>query len=156
MQPQTVQMLAASPCTPRYAGTSPLYQRHALRPLAWLVEHTNSTPATHFAHYAHYAHHALVQDDGIGHYTGNYGNLTDDHAHGPEPWRAQFVYPLWRSRAARPCSDREATRHPDSPAPGENPMVRRAPTSGFGRKLHTLIPPPLCANFIPRNRNSRP
>lgn len=95
-----------------------LYRQRALRPLAWLVEHTISTPATHFAH------HALVQDDGIGHYTGNYGNLlflwdvlfgtahftrryppayglTDDSAHGPEPWLAQFVYPLWRSRRSQ-------------------------------------------------------
>ena len=46
-----------------------LYRYRMLAPLAWLVERTISTPATHFAH------HALVQDDGIGHYTGNYGNL---------------------------------------------------------------------------------
>ena len=78
---------------------------------------TISTPATHFAH------HALVQDDGIGHYTGNYGNLlflwdvlfgtahfsrryppayglTDDRRHGPEAWLTQFIYPLRRSRRA--------------------------------------------------------
>jgi hypothetical protein len=42
-----------------------VYRHRVLHPLAWLVEHTISTPATHFAH------HALVQDDGIGHYTGN-------------------------------------------------------------------------------------
>lgn len=94
-----------------------LYRWPALHPLAWLVERTISTPATHFAH------HALVQDDGIGHYTGNYGNLlflwdvlfgtahfsrryppayglTDDRAHGPEPWLTQFIYPLLRSRRA--------------------------------------------------------
>jgi sterol desaturase/sphingolipid hydroxylase (fatty acid hydroxylase superfamily) len=94
-----------------------LYRHRALAPLAWLVEHTISTPATHFAH------HALVQDDGIGHYTGNYGNLlfvwdvlfgtahfsrryppayglTDDRKHGPEPWLAQLVFPLVRSKRA--------------------------------------------------------
>ena len=94
-----------------------LYRYPVLSPLAWLVEHTISTPATHFAH------HALVQDDGIGHYTGNYGNLlffwdvlfgtahftrryppayglSDDRAHGAEPWLAQFVYPLKQSKRA--------------------------------------------------------
>ena len=94
-----------------------LYRYPVLSPLAWLIEHTISTPATHFAH------HALVQDDGIGHYTGNYGNLLfvwdvlfgtarftrryppayglgDDRAHGAEPWLAQFVYPLKQSKRA--------------------------------------------------------
>lgn len=94
-----------------------LYERPALRPLAWLLEHTISTPATHFAH------HALVQDDGIGHYTGNYGNLLfiwdvvfgtahfsrryppayglmDDRLHGPENWLTQISYPLRRSQRA--------------------------------------------------------
>ena len=95
-----------------------LYHRRALRPLAWLLERTISTPATHFAH------HALTQEDGIGHYRGNYGNLLflwdvlfgtahitrryppayglpDDRAHGPEPWLTQFIYPLLRSRRAQ-------------------------------------------------------
>jgi sterol desaturase/sphingolipid hydroxylase (fatty acid hydroxylase superfamily) len=94
-----------------------LYRWRVLHPLAWVIERTISTPATHFAH------HALTQDDGIGHYTGNYGNLlflwdvlfgtaritrryppafglADDRAHGPEPWAVQFVYPLRRSRRA--------------------------------------------------------
>ena len=94
-----------------------LYRLPALRPLAWVLERTISTPATH------YAHHALTQDDGVGHYTGNYGNLlflwdilfgsahitrryppafglADDRLHGSESWLAQFVYPLWRSRRA--------------------------------------------------------
>ena len=94
-----------------------LYRYRILHPLAWVIERTVSTPATH------YAHHALVQDDGVGHYTGNYGNLlflwdvlfgtahitrryppayglSDDRAHGPEPWLTQFVYPLKRSRRA--------------------------------------------------------
>lgn len=94
-----------------------LYRWPAMAPLAWLLERTISTPATHFAH------HALVQDDGIGHYTGNYGNLlfvwdilfgtaritrryppayglTDDRQHGPEPWLAQFTYPVFKSHRA--------------------------------------------------------
>ncbi len=94
-----------------------LYRSPALRPLAWVVERTISTPATHFAH------HALTQDDGVGHYTGNYGNLlffwdvlfgtahitrqyppayglSDDRAHGPEAWWVQFLYPVFRSRRA--------------------------------------------------------
>lgn len=37
--------------------------------LAWLVERTISTPATHFAH------HAAVANDGVGHYGGNFANL---------------------------------------------------------------------------------
>ena len=92
-----------------------LYATPALAPLAWLVERTISTPATHFAH------HALVQDDGIGHYSGNYGNLLflwdvllgtarfsrryppafglmDDRRHGPESWVPQMIYPLKKSQ----------------------------------------------------------
>jgi len=94
-----------------------LYRWPEMAPLAWLIERTISTPATHFAH------HALVQDDGIGHYTGNYGNLlfvwdilfgtaritrryppayglTDDRQHGSEPWLAQFTYPVFKSHRA--------------------------------------------------------
>lgn len=92
-----------------------LYRIRALHPLMWLVERTISTPATHFAH------HALSQRDGIGHYTGNYGNLLffwdvlfgtahitrryppdfglpDDRRHGAEFWFVQVFYPLFRSR----------------------------------------------------------
>jgi hypothetical protein len=95
-----------------------LYRWPVLHPLAWLVERTISTPATHFAH------HALVQGDGVGHYSGNYGNLLflwdvifgtalisrrypqayglpDDRAHGSEPWLAQFIFPLSQSRRAQ-------------------------------------------------------
>ncbi|MGA1327172.1 MAG: sterol desaturase family protein [Rubrivivax sp.] len=96
---------------------APLYRHRALHPLAWLIERTVSTPATH------HAHHALTQDDGIGHYAGNYGNLlflwdvlfgtaritrrlppayglADDRAHGPERWAVQWLFPLLRSRRA--------------------------------------------------------
>lgn len=94
-----------------------LYRIPALRPLMWVVERTISTPATHFAH------HALTNKDGIGHYTGNFGNLlffwdvlfgtakitrqyppdfglADDRRHGAERWHVQVFYPLFRSRRA--------------------------------------------------------
>jgi sterol desaturase/sphingolipid hydroxylase (fatty acid hydroxylase superfamily) len=94
-----------------------LYRYRPLRPLAWVLERTISTPATH------YAHHALTQDDGIGHYMGNYGNLLffwdvlfgtahitrqypaayglkDDRRHGQERWYHQMFFPIFRSRRA--------------------------------------------------------
>lgn len=92
-----------------------LYQLPLLSPIAWVLERTISTPATHFAH------HALTQDDGIGLYEGNYGNLLflwdvlfgtaritrqyppayglkDDRRHGQERWYHQLLYPIMRSR----------------------------------------------------------
>jgi sterol desaturase/sphingolipid hydroxylase (fatty acid hydroxylase superfamily) len=94
-----------------------LYRQRALRPLAWLVERTISTPATHFAH------HAMFEDDGVGHYKGNFGNLlfvwdqlfgtahfsrrypprvglADDAEHGAERWFVQLLYPFVRSKRA--------------------------------------------------------
>jgi len=92
-----------------------LYRYRWLHPLAWVVERTISTPATH------YAHHAMTQEDGVGHYKGNYGNLLflwdvifgtaritrrysprsglyDDVVYGPEGWLVQLFYPLLRSK----------------------------------------------------------
>lgn len=46
-----------------------LYRYKILHPLAWLVEHTISTPATHFAH------HGLTNADGISNNNGNFGNM---------------------------------------------------------------------------------
>ena len=92
---------------------------------------TISTPATHFAH------HALVQDDGIGHYTGNFGNLlflwdvlfgtahitqryppayglSDDRAHGPESWLVQFIFPLLRSKRAQTVLGNQSHRPPSA------------------------------------------
>ncbi|MCB1607569.1 MAG: sterol desaturase family protein [Xanthomonadales bacterium] len=92
-----------------------LYRHRWLHPLAWVVERTISTPATHFAH------HAMTQNDGIGHYKGNYGNLLffwdvlfgtaritrryparsglyDDVVYGPESWTTQLFYPFLKSR----------------------------------------------------------
>ncbi|WP_423213588.1 sterol desaturase family protein [Rivibacter subsaxonicus] len=93
----------------------PLYRYRWLHPLAWVVERTFSTPATHWAH------HALTNDDGIGHYKGNFGNLLfvwdmlfgtakitrrypaqvglqDDLVYGKERWFVEMFYPLLRSR----------------------------------------------------------
>ena len=46
-----------------------LYRHKWLSPIAWVVERTISTPATH------YAHHGLDEADGVSHYSGNFGNL---------------------------------------------------------------------------------
>lgn len=101
-----------------------LYRWKVLHPLAWVLERTISTPATH------HAHHALTQDDGIGHYEGNYGNLLflwdvlfgtaritrrfppayglkDDRRHGQERWHAQLFFPLVRSSRAETVLGRE-------------------------------------------------
>ena len=95
----------------------PLYRIRWLRPLAWLAERTVSTPATHWAH------HALTNNDGIGHYTGNFGNLLfvwdllfgtakitrryparvglpDDLIYGKERWFVEMFYPLLKSKRA--------------------------------------------------------
>lgn len=91
-----------------------LYRHAALHPLAWVLERTISTPATHWAH------HAMSNRDGVGHYKGNFGNLlfvwdllfgsahitrryppevglVDDKLFGDEHWTAQMFYPLVRS-----------------------------------------------------------
>jgi sterol desaturase/sphingolipid hydroxylase (fatty acid hydroxylase superfamily) len=93
----------------------PLYRIKWLHPLAWVLERTVSTPATHWAH------HALTNDDGIGHYKGNFGNLLfvwdllfgsakitrrypekvglqDDLIFGKERWFVEMFYPLFQSR----------------------------------------------------------
>jgi sterol desaturase/sphingolipid hydroxylase (fatty acid hydroxylase superfamily) len=93
----------------------PLYKIKALSPVMWLVERTISTPATHWAH------HALTNQDGIGHYKGNFGNLLffwdilfgsayitrqypakvglqDDLIFGKERWFTEMFYPLIKSK----------------------------------------------------------
>jgi len=95
----------------------PLYRIKWLSPLAWVLERTFSTPATHWAH------HALTNADGVGHYKGNFGNLLfvwdqlfgtakitrryppkvglpDDLVHGKERWFVEMFYPLLQSRRA--------------------------------------------------------
>jgi sterol desaturase/sphingolipid hydroxylase (fatty acid hydroxylase superfamily) len=92
-----------------------LYRHRFLHPLAWVIERTLSTPATHFAH------HAYAEDDGIGHYNGNYGNLLflwdvlfgtaritrqypprfglkEAPGDGEDPWYVLIFYPLFRRR----------------------------------------------------------
>ena len=126
-----------------------LYRRAALRPLAWVLQRVISTPATHFAH------HALVQDDGIGHYTGNYGNLlfiwdvlfgtaritqqyppafglADDREHGAESWLVQFIYPLLRSRRPGTVLGSE----------GHLPVGHRAKAHGQQVEQVVLVQPP--------------
>ena len=93
---------------------APLYRIRLLSPLMWLVQRIVSTPSTH------YAHHAMF-NDGIGYYTGNFGNLLffwdvlfgtahitrqypaqiglrDDQLFGKERWWVEMFYPLFRSR----------------------------------------------------------
>lgn len=83
-----------------------------MNPLAWLLERTISTPATH------HAHHADTHDDGIGYYKGNFGNMffiwdiifgtakiTRQYPksygikhYKEEEWYAQFLWPIFKSK----------------------------------------------------------
>lgn len=106
-----------------------LFNRPALRPLAWVLERLISTPATHAAH------HALSEDDGIGRHTGNYANLLfiwdlllgsahftrrypsayglpETHAHTGAGWLEQWLYPL----VQRPSSFGHAQAEAPTPA----------------------------------------
>ena len=92
-----------------------LYRVPAMRPLMWVLERVISTPATHWAH------HAITNNDGIGHYKGNFGNLLfiwdmifgsahitrqyparvgliDDQRFGQERWYHQMFFPLFQSQ----------------------------------------------------------
>jgi sterol desaturase/sphingolipid hydroxylase (fatty acid hydroxylase superfamily) len=89
-----------------------LYKFKILQPIAWIIERTISTPATHFAH------HGLTSEDGISNPNGNYGNLLFlwDILFGTakitrkypkrfgawnqmkEPWYVQLLFPLIRSK----------------------------------------------------------
>jgi sterol desaturase/sphingolipid hydroxylase (fatty acid hydroxylase superfamily) len=114
-----------------------LYRIPALRPVMWVVERTISTPATHWAH------HALTNNDGIGNYKGNFGNLLffwdvlfgsahitrqypakvglqDDLLFGEEDWKDQMFYPLSRS-----------TREQSALRPGGRPY-EEAPATPIG------------------------
>jgi sterol desaturase/sphingolipid hydroxylase (fatty acid hydroxylase superfamily) len=94
------------------AWDKPFYRHRWLRPVAWIMERTISTPATH------HAHHADSDDDGVGHYKGNFGNMfflwdvifrtgiiTRQYPSGygikhykEEEWYAQFLWPLLKSK----------------------------------------------------------
>jgi sterol desaturase/sphingolipid hydroxylase (fatty acid hydroxylase superfamily) len=90
-----------------------LYETRWLRPLAWLLERTISTPATHFAH------HGFSDKDGISNGNGNYSNMFffwdilfgtakitrqypslfgAESATGELPWYALLYYPFMRSK----------------------------------------------------------
>ena len=81
----------------------------------WVVQRTISTPSTHWAH------HAITNDDGIGYYKGNFGNLLffwdvlfgsahitqqfpakvglmDDVLFGKEKWYIELFYPIFQSK----------------------------------------------------------
>ncbi len=88
------------------------YSRPWLLPLAWLLEHTISTPATHFAH------HGKSDTDGVSNNNGNFGNMfffwdilfgtakltrryPDDFGieNDPnDPWYVMLYYPVSRSK----------------------------------------------------------
>ncbi len=92
----------------------PFYKYRVLHPAAWVLERLISTPATH------HAHHADSNDDGVGHYKGNFGNMfflwdvlfgtgiiTRRYPSGfgikhykQEEWYAQFLWPIFKSRIA--------------------------------------------------------
>ncbi|MBE7178780.1 MAG: sterol desaturase family protein [Mucilaginibacter polytrichastri] len=90
----------------------PFYKYKVLHPIAWVLERTISTPATH------HAHHAASTDDGIGYYKGNFGNMLFlwdiifgtahisrkypkaygiSHYKGDE-WYAQLLWPIFKSK----------------------------------------------------------
>jgi len=111
-----------------------LYRSPWLHPIAWVVERTISTPATHFAH------HGLSAEDGISHPNGNYGNLLFlwDVLFGTakitrqypktfgawnrinEPWQVQLLFPFVRSQD--PSSELHALRTPQDHDPTIDPM----------------------------------
>lgn len=90
----------------------PFYEKKWLNPIAWVLERAISTPATH------HAHHADSNDDGIGHYKGDFGNMffiwdiifgtgliTRKYPTGygvksyqQEEWYAQFLWPIFKSK----------------------------------------------------------
>ncbi|MEO6521169.1 MAG: sterol desaturase family protein [Mucilaginibacter sp.] len=92
----------------------PFYQYKALHPIAWVLERTISTPATH------HAHHAATTDDGVGYYKGNFGNMffiwdiIFGTAHisrqypavygishyEADPWYVQLAWPIFKSNVA--------------------------------------------------------
>lgn len=90
----------------------PFYEIRWLHPVAWVLERTISTPATH------HAHHADTFDDGVGHYKGNFGNMFflwditfgtalisrqypasyGIKSYKEEEWYAQFLWPILKSK----------------------------------------------------------
>jgi sterol desaturase/sphingolipid hydroxylase (fatty acid hydroxylase superfamily) len=127
----------------------PLYAHRLLHPLAWVLERLISTPATH------HAHHADTNDDGVGHYKGNFGNMfflwdvifgtgiiTRQYpasygikSYQQEEWYAQLLWPLLKSKkegselsAGGPVVADEVVRGQQGPAKSvpANPVVADA------------------------------
>jgi sterol desaturase/sphingolipid hydroxylase (fatty acid hydroxylase superfamily) len=90
------------------------YEHKWLHPIAWVLERTISTPATH------HAHHADTSEDGVGYYKGNFGNMFFiwdiifktahisrkypksygiSHYEGDE-WYAQLLWPIFKSKVS--------------------------------------------------------
>ena len=89
-----------------------LYKYRILHPIAWVLERTITTPATHFAH------HGLTESDGVSAPNGNFSNLFFfwDVLFGtatitrqypkvfgvadkePDPWYVQLFFPIFRSK----------------------------------------------------------
>lgn len=110
-----------------------LYRYPLLHPVAWVIERTISTPATHFAH------HGLSAADGVSNPNGNYGNLLFlwDVLFGTakitrryptkfgawnqmkEPWHVQLFFPIIRSR--HPESELHSLRTPNDHDPKTDP-----------------------------------
>ena len=124
----------------------PLYRIRALRPLMWLVERTISTPATHWAH------HALTNEDGIGHYKGNFGNLLfvwdmvfgtahitrrfpakvglqDDLVYGQERWYHQMFYPLLQSKREHSALRAGGRAYAESETRSDSPAASASATN---------------------------
>ena len=117
---------------------APLYRVKTLRPLAWLVERTISTPATHWAH------HALTNDDGVGYYKGNFGNLLffwdmlfgsakitrcyapkvglqDDLRFGKERWFVEMFFPIFQSKRVHSALARGGRAYAEEEIGGDVP-----------------------------------
>jgi len=110
----TVKSLITTTAHSSVPWDKPLYKHKVLHPVAWVLERTISTPATH------HAHHAAATDEGVGYYKGNFGNmffLWDvifgtahisrrypkaygiSHYQG-DPWYAQVFWPVFKSNVA--------------------------------------------------------
>ena len=125
----------------------PFYKYRVLHPAAWVLERLISTPATH------HAHHADSDDDGIGHYKGNFGNMfflwdvlfgtgiiTRQYPSGfglqhykQEEWYAQFLWPIFKSRKA----GSELSR--GGPMVGDEPVAAAGPRDARSAQLAAML-----------------
>ena len=105
----------------------PFYKYKLLKPIGWVLERVISTPATH------QAHHSDSDDDGVGHYRGNFGNMfflwdmifktgiiTRRYPtsfgikhYKQEEWYAQFMWPIFKSKVEG------SELHPKGPMVGD-------------------------------------